>query len=97
MLGHIASLSEDERSFAFDYLGARDNAECARRAVTAVLSSVAKYAIIPMQDILLLGGEGRMNTPGTIGGDNWRWRMRDIPPAEVSGYLRRLCSVYGRK
>lgn len=97
MLGHIASLSEDERSFAFDYLGARDNTECARRAVTAVLSSVAKYAIIPMQDILLLGGEGRMNTPGTTGGDNWRWRMRDIPSADVSGYLRRLCSVYGRK
>ncbi|MBR5453053.1 MAG: 4-alpha-glucanotransferase [Clostridia bacterium] len=96
MLGHIASLSPEERSFALDYLGASDNAEAARRAMTSVLSSVAKYAVVPMQDVLLLGGEGRMNTPGTTGGDNWRWRMKDIPSHEVSGYLRRLCTVYGR-
>ena len=33
----------------------------------------AGIAIIPLQDILELGSEARMNTPGTVGG-NWEWR-----------------------
>ena len=29
-----------------------------------------------MQDVLGLSSEGRMNTPGTVGSPNWRWRMK---------------------
>ncbi len=39
------------------------------------LSSRARVAIVPMQDVLELGAEARMNRPGTFGGGNWTWRL----------------------
>lgn len=42
--------------------------------IKAVISSSAVYAVIPMQDILGVGNEGRMNMPSTTG-SNWTWRM----------------------
>ena len=46
------------------------------RSFTAlVLESAADLAILPVQDVLGLGSEARMNTPGTISG-NWSWRLR---------------------
>jgi 4-alpha-glucanotransferase len=44
--------------------------------VRLALSSCARVAILPMQDVLELGGEARMNRPGTFGGGNWQWRLR---------------------
>lgn len=41
-------------------------------------SSIASIAIVPMQDIIGLSDEGRMNTPGTLGSPNWEWRMLDF-------------------
>jgi 4-alpha-glucanotransferase len=43
--------------------------------VRLALSSRARIAILPMQDVLELGGEARMNEPGTFGGRNWQWRL----------------------
>lgn len=42
--------------------------------IRTVYASPANLAIIPMQDVLGLGKEGRMNVPSTLGG-NWNWRM----------------------
>ena len=56
----------------------------------AVMLSRADTAVLPMQDVLGLGGEARMNRPGTIGG-NWMWRM--LPGAaapEVAAKLKAL-------
>ncbi len=39
--------------------------------------SKAKFAIIPLQDLLLLGGEARINNPGTMGEWNWTWRLKE--------------------
>ncbi len=64
--------------------------------IRAVLASVANTAVVPMQDLLGLGNEARMNHPGTSSG-NWRWRMR--PGAldlQLSARLRQLNSIYGR-
>ncbi len=42
-----------------------------------------------MQDVLNLGADARMNKPATIGGQNWRWRMRrDGMNHELSSFLR---------
>ncbi len=46
----------------------------AHALVRSVLASDAELAVIPMQDYFGLGGEGRINTPSTVGG-NWTWRM----------------------
>jgi 4-alpha-glucanotransferase len=42
--------------------------------VERALSSVCALAIVPIQDILGLGSDARMNRPGEIGG-NWTWRL----------------------
>jgi 4-alpha-glucanotransferase len=42
--------------------------------VRCALASVARLAVIPMQDVLGLGHGHRMNTPGTLSG-NWQWRF----------------------
>jgi 4-alpha-glucanotransferase len=60
------------------------------------LMSVADMVLLPMQDILGLGAEARMNTPSTTSG-NWEWRMKSncLTP-ELSGYLKNMTHVYGR-
>jgi 4-alpha-glucanotransferase len=51
------------------------------------LSSVCELAIVPVQDVLGLGSEARMNRPGEVGG-NWRWRLE---PGELeAGHAARL-------
>jgi 4-alpha-glucanotransferase len=56
--------------------------------VRLALSSRARIAILPMQDVLGLGEEARMNHPGTVGNDNWRWRLE--PGLLSSGLAARL-------
>ncbi len=49
--------------------------EAADRVLKNVLSSEAAVKIVPLQDVLGLDDEARMNTPGTVG-TNWRWQAR---------------------
>ncbi|MCK4818857.1 4-alpha-glucanotransferase, partial [bacterium] len=59
-------------------------------------SSVAKMAIIPLQDLLRLGSAGRMNLPGTTG-DNWRWRFTWNQLTEKKGEkFSKLSEIYRR-
>jgi 4-alpha-glucanotransferase len=59
-------------------------------------ASVADLVIIPMQDVLNLGGEARMNFPGRLGG-NWTWRFTwDQVPSELPEKYRRLAELYER-
>lgn len=58
--------------------------------------SVADTAIIPLQDILGLGGDSRMNTPGTAD-CNWSWRFEDgMLTSDLKAKLADLTVVYGR-
>ena len=73
-VGWTHSIQEYERNYAYDYLGNPSKPlHCA--IIQAALGSVANLAVIPMQDILELGSEARMNTPGTMVG-NWKWRFQ---------------------
>ncbi len=47
-----------------------------------VLKSKADTVIFPAQDILFLKDEGRLNTPGTLGDPNWKWRLKDYKDIE---------------
>ncbi|WP_428311652.1 4-alpha-glucanotransferase [Hydrocarboniphaga sp.] len=65
--------------------------------IEAVYASVARLAVIPMQDVLALGEGNRMNTPGTMGEENWRWRfewsqLKDARKAD----LKELARLYNR-
>ncbi|MEG2173868.1 MAG: 4-alpha-glucanotransferase, partial [Oscillospiraceae bacterium] len=58
---------------------------------------VSVLAVTTAQDLLLLPSSARMNTPGTVGNQNWGWRMTDmVPDAEVKVRLRRLNQLYYR-
>jgi 4-alpha-glucanotransferase len=84
-----------EHKFAQSYLGFT-NEPIHWVMIRAVLASIANLAVIPLQDILGLGGEARMNLPGRPSG-YWRWRC--LPGAlteELASRLRELNSVYDR-
>jgi 4-alpha-glucanotransferase len=59
--------------------------------IEGALRSRSNTAIIPMQDILCLGSEARMNIPNTIGGNNWRWRLeKSLLTVEIEKKLSAL-------
>jgi 4-alpha-glucanotransferase len=64
------------------------SSDIARDMITLALDSPARVVIIPVQDLLGLGSEARMNLPGTTAG-NWQWRLRPgEPDAEDWAWLR---------
>jgi 4-alpha-glucanotransferase len=93
--GWLAGLDAATRERAQFYLRAPP-AEVPTALHRAALGSVARLAVLPMQDLLELGSEARFNTPGTASG-NWSWRMPSwaLEPDRASWFAR-LNQVYGR-
>lgn len=61
------------------------------------LDNVAGLAVLPVQDILELDNEGRMNTPGTLGSPNWEWRLTDWEPLlEAKEFFKEAIIKSGR-
>jgi 4-alpha-glucanotransferase len=84
-----------ELDFARRYLNT-DGKEINWTFIRALEASVADTVLIPMQDVLGLGTEARMNQPATLGG-NWRWRYRSgaLQP-EMAQRLREMAQLYDR-
>jgi 4-alpha-glucanotransferase len=94
-VGWYASLDEAVRHAVRRYL-AVDGGDIAWDLIRCALRSVAELAIIPLQDVLSLGNEARMNLPGTQHG-NWSWRYRAEQLGQEAGMrLAELTAVYGR-
>ena len=84
-----------ERQRALEYLGT-DGREIHWGFIRAVFQSAADTAIVPLQDVLGLGSEARMNIPGRAGG-NWRWRFAaDMLTDEIKARLQEVTRCYGR-
>lgn len=91
--GWYDSASENERATAHLYLG---DGDIAWSMIRAAYTSVAEAAVVPVQDVLALGSDARMNRPGAEK-DNWSWRLH--PSAltyEQAMHLRRLAELTGR-
>jgi len=90
-------LGEEGRARLFAYVGRELAADKAADAlIRMALGSVAALCIIPMQDYLNLGEEGRMNIPGVAGG-NWSWRMpAEMLTDDLAVRMRTLATIYGR-
>ncbi len=89
--------SPQELRRLFLYLGREVSArELPGEMIRLAMGSVAETVILPMQDILGLGEEARMNRPSVAQG-NWRWRLdpRLMDP-KIFEWLGRLSWVYGR-
>lgn len=94
--GWFDSASETERQLVRDYLGSTNASSVADGFIRIAYASVARLAIAPVQDILGLGSEARMNRPGA-GDDNWDWRMlHGALTHEHAHRLRRLAEITGR-
>ena len=63
-------------AYAKRYLGLNDEEGYVNGIIRGGMSSVADLFVAQMQDWLALGGEARMNVPGTLGNGNWCWRMK---------------------
>lgn len=96
--GWFSSLSEADRNFARAYMNAEHvpQREIHWEFIRLALASVARLAVIPMQDYLGLGSEARINQPSTLG-TNWQWRMKkgEFTP-EIIAKCRELSQLYGR-
>ncbi|MCH5287946.1 MAG: 4-alpha-glucanotransferase [Christensenellaceae bacterium] len=83
VLGFLKEADEATRKQCQRLLGYETLADAPAAFVRAVLAGNADTAIVPMQDVLGLDNDARMNLPGTIGG-NWLWRM---DPASLTDEL----------
>ena len=84
-----------EHEFCLKYLDS-DGKEIHWDFVRAVWSSVANSAIAPMQDLLGLGNDARMNLPASSSG-NWYWQCKDGDfSEEIAERLLELTEIYGR-
>ncbi|HVP22140.1 MAG TPA: 4-alpha-glucanotransferase [Anaerolineaceae bacterium] len=94
-LGWFSTLNEKDRMAVQLYLGGCVH-ELNWDMVRLAFMSVAHTAIIPLQDVLSVGSEGRMNTPGRSSG-NWGWRfLQDMLTAAACDRLKALTEIYGR-
>ena len=61
------------------------------------MSSVADLCIVPIQDYLTLGGEARMNFPGTTTNANWTWRAEaGFANDQLAKRILAMTKLYGR-
>ncbi|HSD74706.1 MAG TPA: 4-alpha-glucanotransferase [Steroidobacteraceae bacterium] len=94
-LGWFRGLDATARGHVLDYFGCRAE-DAGYSMLRAALASVAELAILPLQDLLGLGSEARMNTPGTTSG-NWRWTFEwHELPADFTARWSHMNRLYGR-
>jgi 4-alpha-glucanotransferase len=90
---------EKEYGDAVNYFGvtrAQMDAEVNWIFIRHVMMSVADVALFPMQDVLGVGSEGRMNVPSTMG-RNWKWRMpANALQATDAARLKKFAAIYER-
>lgn len=64
--------------------------------IRTALGTIAQFAIYPMQDVLGIGEDGRMNTPG-VAADNWSWRFESHVLSDwLAAELKKTTQLYGR-
>ncbi|MBE9178260.1 4-alpha-glucanotransferase [Oculatella sp. LEGE 06141] len=95
-VGWFNNLQDWERENVVRYLGCTSQDGIHWDLIRLALGTVAVMAVFPLQDILGLGSEARMNAPGKAT-DNWQWRYQpDMLKPEWSDRLRSLTELYGR-
>ena len=89
--------SDSNIQMAIRYLGLNREEGYCWGMIRGGMSSVADLFLCQMQDLLGLGAESRMNTPGLLGNGNWQWRM--LPGClteDLSARLHEMARIYGR-
>lgn len=93
----LETASEESVDYAKRYMCLTEEEGLVWGVIRTALSSVSEMCIVPMQDLLDLGAEARMNFPGTQTGANWTWRVSsDYPKNDLAKRLYSLTKLYGR-
>ncbi|MBE6958117.1 MAG: 4-alpha-glucanotransferase [Ruminococcaceae bacterium] len=92
----LETASAETRAYATEYMGLNEQEGPVWGVVRTAMSSVSKLCILQMQDLLELGGEARMNFPGTMTGANWTWRAKAGFTDGLASRLYQITKRYGR-
>ena len=83
--------------YATEYMNLSEKEGLVWGVIRTAFASVSDTCVVPMQDLLDLGAEARMNFPGTLSDSNWTWRAKnDIMNDTLSQKLLALTKLYGR-
>ena len=88
---------EETVAYAREYMCLTEEEGLTWGVIRTAMGSVCDLCVVPMQDYLNLGGEARMNFPGTMSNANWTWRMApgSCTPA-LAEKIYNLTALYGR-
>ena len=91
------SLEPAAAEYAREYMCLNEQEGIVWGVIRTAMASVSDWCVVPMQDLLDLDGQGRMNFPGTRTGDNWVWRAeRGYITIDLAKKYYRLTALYGR-
>ena len=89
--------SPEAVAYAREYMHLDDYEGLVWGTIRTAMSSVSDMCIIRLPDYLNLGGEARMNFPGTLSDANWTWRVNGYMINDgLAGAIRNLTALYGR-
>ena len=93
----LENASPDALAYAKEYMCLNEAEGLVWGMIRTAMGTVCDTCIIPMPDYLNLGGEARMNFPGTLSVANWTWRAGEecLDPA-LAARIRNLTALYGR-
>ena len=93
----LEALDDRTAAYVMEYLGAKTREDCLWGILRAGMASVADTFVAQMQDYLELGAEARMNEPGTVGAENWSWRVEEsMLTNELADRIARMTKLYER-
>ena len=96
VMGWLETAKPSDIAYAREYCKMPDDEPFNWGLIRTAYESKADMAVVPMQDILGLGKEARMNTPSTLGG-NWTWRLdKTVLTDELAEKLKTLSERTGR-
>lgn len=96
LAGWYQNLEKNIKKRVLEYADANEN-NVIRKMIRVAWGSVADMAIIPLQDLLNLGSESRMNTPGTPSG-NWQWRFLETQLTDENAeWLAGITKIFNRQ
>ena len=95
-VGWYWSSDPNTKAFVNNYLDT-DGQNIHKAFIRLALSSIAKLAVFPLQDVLGWGSDCRLIVPGTTGNSNWTWRFREGDlRKEHSDWLRGVIVAFNR-
>ena len=83
--------------YAAEYMNLSEKEGYVWGVIRTAFASVSDFCVVPMQDLLDLGSEARMNFPGTLSDANWTWRAKDgVLTKALAEKILAMTKLYGR-